>query len=99
MREYEAKYYPGEKSFLLIYYPYKGKTKKQGREVHNYGLETIFDSRSESLKQQAEDDLFIDDFVSNKIEFNWKGNKESVKRSLVYFIFEKTDRFITKEPS
>lgn len=99
MYEYEAKYYPSEKSFMLIHHPYKGIKKENDKEIHQYGYEAIFDGRSESMKKAEDGDILGDEYLANKIEFNWKGNKDKIKRSLIYIIFKKTDRFILKDPT
>jgi len=99
MYEYEAKYYPKEKTFMLVRKPYKGKKEKDGKEVHQYGHEIIFDGRSESLKDETDKDWLGDEYLANKIEFNWKGSKDNVKRVLFRLIFNKTDRFIKADPT
>lgn len=100
MYEYEAKYYPKEKSFMLVHHPYEGSYEnKEGRKVEKYRYKIIFDGRSESLKKEIDDDWLGDDYLANKIDFNWKGNKDNVKRVLFRLIFDKTDRFIKADPT
>lgn len=99
MYEYEAKYYPKEKVFMLVHHPYKGIKKDDDKEVHQYGYETIYDGRSESLRKEIDSDWLGDEYLANKIEFNWKGNKDKIKRVLFRLIFNKTDRFIKADPT
>lgn len=100
MYEYVAKYYPNERAFMLVYHPYKGvKKDDRGKEIHQYGHEIIFDGRSETLKDEEDNDLLGDDYLANKIEFNWKGGKDKVKRVLFRLIFGKTDRLIKADPT
>lgn len=99
MKEYEAQYYPKEKAFLLVYKPHKETIKKDGKTINKYNYKIIYDSRSETLKKETEKgEFFIDDFISNKVEFNWK-NKNTVKRALFHLIFRKTESFIKADPA
>lgn len=99
--DFQIRYYPKEKAFLLLQWINKGTKKDDsGKDVRQLESKVLFDSRSDALKKEEEGDWIGGEYLYNDIDFNIRSGTDQQKaiRSMILLIFKRSEKLIFQDP-